>query len=91
MDDVDDKVAVMAFMSGLRTHKFQFSLAKEPPKNMSDLILRAQKHMNVEDAMNVRRDRDGDTSSCPEKKRRPADDNRTDKEKKTQRTDRSIA
>lgn len=87
MDDVDDKVTVTAFMSGLRTHKFLFSLEKEPRKSMADLILRAQKHINTEDAMNARHDRDQDAGSRSDKKKRPADDNREDKEKKTQQTD----
>ena len=40
VDDVDDKVAVTAFMSGIRMHKFMFSLAKEPLKTMVNLMVR---------------------------------------------------
>ena len=41
VDDVDDKVAVTAFMSGIRTGKLLFSLSKRPPHDMAELMLRA--------------------------------------------------
>ena len=69
VDDVDDKIAVTAFMSGVRMHKFMLFLAKEPPKTMANLMVCAQKHMNAEDTMNARRERYGDNGSRLDKKR----------------------
>lgn len=56
MDDVNEKVVLMTFMGGLSPTKFLFSLSKSPQSNMDELILRAQKHMNVEDTMAARWD-----------------------------------
>lgn len=54
VDDLDDKVSVTAFMSGIQPGKLLFSLAKRPPTDMAELMLRTQKHMNAEDAMTAR-------------------------------------
>lgn len=56
IDDVDEKVVLIAFMGRLLPMKFLFFLSKSPPKNMADLMLRAKKHMNTEDVMVARRD-----------------------------------
>ncbi|GFZ01910.1 hypothetical protein Acr_15g0005190 [Actinidia rufa] len=45
VDDLDQKVAVAAFIAGVGTPKFLFSLAKEAPKTMAALMLRAQKNL----------------------------------------------
>ena len=47
----DDKIFVVAFTNGLRNRKFLFSLYKNDPKIMSDVLYRATKYMNVEDAL----------------------------------------
>ena len=51
IDEVDDKILVAAFTNGLRKGKFLFSLYKNDPKTMSDVLYRATKYMNVEDAL----------------------------------------
>ncbi|XP_059639467.1 uncharacterized protein LOC132281816 [Cornus florida] len=58
VEEVDDKVAFTAFMGGLQTSKFLFSLSKEAPTSMTKLMVRAWKHMNAEDAMNARKNKD---------------------------------
>ena len=51
IDEADDKIRVAAFTNGLRKGKFLFSLYKNDPKTMSDVLYRATKYMNVEDAL----------------------------------------
>ena len=54
IDEADDKILVAAFTNGLRKGKFLFSLYKNDPKTMSDVLYRATKYMNAEDALLVR-------------------------------------
>ncbi|XP_030923042.1 uncharacterized protein LOC115949920 [Quercus lobata] len=51
IDETDDKILVVAFTSGLRKGKFLFSLNKNDPKTMLDVLYRATKYMNAEDAL----------------------------------------
>ena len=51
IDEVDNKILVAAFTNGLRKGKFLFSLYKNDLKTMSDVLYRATKYMNVEDAL----------------------------------------
>ncbi|XP_050242526.1 uncharacterized protein LOC126691539 [Quercus robur] len=51
IDEADDKILVAAFMNGLRKGKFLFSLYKNDPKTMSNVLYRATKYMNAEDAL----------------------------------------
>ena len=50
INEVDDKILVAAFTNRLWKGKFLFSLDKNDPKTMSDVLYRATKYMNVEDA-----------------------------------------
>ena len=43
-----------AFTNGLRKGKFLFSLYKNDPKTMSEVLYRATKYMNAEDALLAR-------------------------------------
>ena len=49
IDEADDKILVASFTNGLRKGKFLFSLYKNDPKTMSELLYRATKYMNAED------------------------------------------
>ena len=51
IDEVDDKILVAAFTKGLRKGKFLFSLYKNDPKTMLDVLYKATKYMNTEDAL----------------------------------------
>ena len=55
IDEVDDKILVAAFTNGLRKGKFLFSLYKNDLKTMSDVLYRATKYMNAEDALLARK------------------------------------
>ena len=51
IDEVDDKILLAAFTNGLRKGKFLFSLYKNDPKTMSDVLYKATKYMNAEDGL----------------------------------------
>ena len=51
IDEADDNILVAAFTSGLRKGKFLFSLYKNDPKTMTDVLYRTTKYMNAEDAL----------------------------------------
>ena len=51
IDETDDKILVAAFTNGLRKGKFLFSLYKNNPKTMSDVLYKATKYMNAKDAL----------------------------------------
>ena len=66
IDEADDKILVAAFMNGLRKGKFLFSLYKIDPKTMSEVLYKATKYMNAEDALLAREEK-------PRKRERPND------------------
>ena len=51
IDKVDNKILVAAFTNGLWNGKFLFSLYKNDPKTMSDVLYRVTKYMDAEDAL----------------------------------------
>ena len=51
MDKADDKVQLTTFKAELKSREFVVSLAKNPPKTMAEILLKAQKYMNAEDAL----------------------------------------
>ena len=51
VDEADDKVQLMTYKAGLRSRDLVASLEKNPPKMMAEMLLKAQKYMNAEDAL----------------------------------------
>ena len=51
IDKTYDKILVVVFTNGVRKGKFLFSLYKNEPKTMLDVLYRATKYMNVEDVL----------------------------------------
>ena len=51
VDEADDKVQLTTFKVGLKSREFVASLAKNAPKTMTKMLLKAQKYMNAEDAL----------------------------------------
>ena len=51
IDEDDDKVLVTAFTNKLQLGEFLFSIYKNDPKTMADMLYKATKQMNVKDAM----------------------------------------
>ncbi|XP_075659065.1 uncharacterized protein LOC142628924 [Castanea sativa] len=78
IDEADDKILVAAFTNGLQKGKFLFSLYKNDLKTMSDVLYRATKYMNAEDALLAREERP--------KKRERQEDVRQDSGRKMART-----
>ena len=78
IDEADDKVLVTAFTNGLQSGKFLFSIYKNDLKTMADMLYKATKYMNAEDAMMARGGR-------PKKKERQDDPNHN-KGRKSART-----
>ena len=56
VNDADDKVQLTTFKAGLKSIEFVVSLAKNPSKTMAEMLLKAQKYMNAEDALVAIRD-----------------------------------
>ena len=78
IDEMDDKIFVAAFTNGLQKGKFLFSLYKNDPKTMSDVLYRATKYMNAEDVLLAREEK-------PRKRERQKD-TRQDRGRKMART-----
>ena len=78
IDEADVKILVAAFMNGLRKGKFLFSLYKNDPKTMSEVLYRAIKYMNAEDALLAREEKP--------RKREKLEDTRQDQGRKKPRT-----
>ena len=51
VDEADDKIQLTTFKTGLKSREFVVSLAKNPPKTMTEMLLKVQKYMNAEDAL----------------------------------------
>ena len=51
IDHPKEDVTLTAFMEGLRKGDFLYNLCKDLPETLSELMYEAQKHMNVEDAL----------------------------------------
>ena len=56
VDEADDKVQFTTFKIGLRSKDLVASLAKNPPRTMAEMLIKAQKYMNAEDAIAAIRD-----------------------------------
>uniref|UniRef100_A0A2N9EHN4 Uncharacterized protein n=1 Tax=Fagus sylvatica TaxID=28930 RepID=A0A2N9EHN4_FAGSY len=54
VDGADDKVVLTAFISGLQSGDFLFSVYKDPPTSMSEMMYEAQRYMNGENALQAR-------------------------------------
>ena len=55
--EVDDEILIAVLTNELRKGKFLFSLYKNDAKTMSDVLYRATKYMNVEDALLAREEK----------------------------------
>ena len=57
IDEADEKILVVAFTNGLRKGKFSFSLYKNDPKTMSEVLYKATKYMSAEDALSAQEEK----------------------------------
>ncbi|KAH7845081.1 hypothetical protein Vadar_008225 [Vaccinium darrowii] len=58
-------VSIAAYIAGLNSGQLLFSLTKDPPVTVAELMMRPQKHMNAEDALSARRYRDDNNDFNP--------------------------
>jgi hypothetical protein len=54
VEEPDDKVSMIAFLGGLCSSSFLFSVIKRPPKSFPELLAKAQKYMNAKDITRAR-------------------------------------
>jgi hypothetical protein len=54
VDEADDKVVLTAFISGLQSGDFLFSVYKDPPTSMAEMMYEAQRYMSGEEALQAR-------------------------------------
>ena len=78
IDEADDKILVATFTNRLRKGKFLLSLYKNDPKTMSEMLYRANKYMNAEDALLAQEEKP--------KKRERQEDTRQDQGRNKART-----
>ena len=78
IDEAHDKILAAAFTNGLWKGKFLFSLYENDLKTMSEVLYRATKYMNAEDALLAREEKP--------KKRERQEDTRQDQGHKKART-----
>ena len=78
IDEADDKVLVTTFTNGLQSGKFLFSVYKNDPKTMANMLYRATKYMNAADVVIARGGRP--------KKREKHDDPHPERGRKVART-----
>ena len=67
IDRPKEDVTVTTFMAGLRKGDFLYDLCKDPPETLSELMYKAQKHMNAEDTLESMDD-------SPQKRRKDVED-----------------
>ena len=79
IDEANDKILVAAFTNGLQKGTFLFSLYKNDPKTMLEVLYRATKYMNAEDALLARDEKP--------KKRERQEDTRQDQGRKKAKTE----
>ena len=51
VDEANDKVQLTTFEVGLKSREFVAILTKSPPQTMVEMLLKAQKYMNIKDAL----------------------------------------
>ena len=74
VDEADDKMQLATFKAKLKSRDFVVSLAKNPPKTMAKMLMKAQKYMNAKDALATIKD-----VEKPGNKGRKEDDHRGQK------------
>ena len=94
VDEAEDQVILTTFQAGLLLGDFFFSITKSPPKIVMELLHKAQKYMNAEDAvltkeMKGKRKRDKGTSSNRDKKKETQSVGLTTRKKKVTFKDKS--
>lgn len=77
IDEVDEMVLVTAFSNGLKEWEFLFSVLKNERKIMANMLFKATKYINAEDALIAHKDEKG------KRKRKSTKDTRPNTREKT--------
>ena len=97
VDEADNKVQLTTFKAGLRSRDLVASLAKNPPKTMAEILLKAQKYMNAADTLATIKDiekpgdrtkrkddeRRGQKRECPDRQNNDGSRRKDDKSPRT--------
>ncbi|XP_058075766.1 uncharacterized protein LOC131224249 [Magnolia sinica] len=70
VDDYSDKMILSAMISGLKEGRFLFSIGKNPPTTLGELINHAQKYINAEEFFSSRNSNQISEHSSKEKRRK---------------------
>ncbi|XP_058103370.1 uncharacterized protein LOC131246924 [Magnolia sinica] len=70
VDDYSDQIALTAIVAGLKQGKFLFSIGKNSPNTLVDLLNRAKKYSNVEELFSSRKTVRRRNNSTEDRKRR---------------------
>ena len=87
VDEAENQVILTTFQAGLLSGDFFFSITKSPSKTIAELLHKAQKYMNAEDAMLTKemkgkRKKDEGTSSNRDTKKETRNVGQTTRKKK---------
>ncbi|XP_052192778.1 uncharacterized protein LOC127801573 [Diospyros lotus] len=78
IDEFDQRIAMVALQNGLRAGPFAQSLAKTPPRTFTEALARANKYINAEEVMKVKRAEQPDRKEREKEKKKPAPEQKTD-------------
>ncbi|XP_052180473.1 uncharacterized protein LOC127793785 [Diospyros lotus] len=78
IDEFDQRIAMMALQNGLRAGPFAQSLAKTPPRTFTEALTRANKYINAEEVMKVKRVEQPDKKEREKEKKKPVVEQKTD-------------
>ncbi|XP_052203146.1 uncharacterized protein LOC127808616 [Diospyros lotus] len=71
IDEFDQRIAMMALQNGLRAGPFAQSLAKTPPRTFIEALTWANKYINAEEVMKVKRAKQPDKKERKNEKKKP--------------------
>ena len=97
IDETDDKILVAAFTNGLKKSKFLFSLYKNDPKTILEVLYRATKYMNAKDMLLAqeekpkKREKQGDTRQDQGRKKARTGDRRDERRPKPLEEDSQVS
>ncbi|XP_052175321.1 uncharacterized protein LOC127790084 [Diospyros lotus] len=78
IDEFDQRIAMVALQNGLRTGPFTQSLANTLPRTFTEALTRANKYINAEEVMKVKRAEQPDKKEREKEKKKPMVEQKTD-------------
>ncbi|XP_052209252.1 uncharacterized protein LOC127812766 [Diospyros lotus] len=78
IDEFNQRIAMVALQNGLRAGPFAQSLAKTPPRTFTEALTRANKYINAEEVIKVKRAEHPDKKEREKEKKKPMVEQKTD-------------